>query len=61
MADGPNGVVAPVHQRAMPVLLTTQDETETWLTEPWENAKALQRPLPDDSLMMVDRPKKVAQ
>ncbi len=48
-----NGVVAPIHQKAMPVILRNQDEVETWLTAPWEEAKALQRPLPDDELVML--------
>lgn len=52
----PNGIVAPIHQKAMPVILTTQDDVETWLTAPWEEAKALQRPCPDDQLVIVEPP-----
>src|SRR4029450_5640646 len=48
-----NGVVAPVHRKAMPVLLTTADEQAAWLTAPLEDALKLQRPLRDDALRMV--------
>ena len=30
----PNAVVAPIHPKAMPVILTTGDEVEPWLTAP---------------------------
>lgn len=49
----PNGIVAPIHPKAMPVLLTDKDEIEMWLTAEWSEAKALQRPLPDDQLTLV--------
>ena len=52
----PNGIVAPVHQKAMPVILTEQEEVETWLTASWEEAGALQRPLPDTDLKNVTPP-----
>lgn len=49
----PNEIVKPVHPKAMPVLLTEEDEVERWLTEPWETAKTLQRPLPKDRLILL--------
>lgn len=52
----PNAVVKPIHPKAMPVILTEPDEIETWLTAPWDEARALQRPLPDNMLTIVDPP-----
>ncbi|WP_311044744.1 SOS response-associated peptidase family protein [Rhizobium sp. NLR12b] len=49
----PNGVVEPVHQKAMPVILANSDEVETWLTAPWDEARQLQRPLRDDQLILM--------
>jgi putative SOS response-associated peptidase YedK len=49
----PNTVVKPIHPKAMPVVLTSKDEVEAWLTAPWEEAKSLQRPLPDGMLQVV--------
>jgi putative SOS response-associated peptidase YedK len=37
----------------MPVILTTHEEYETWLTAPIEDAMKLQRPLPDGALKIV--------
>ena len=39
----------------MPVILTTEEECETWMRAPWDEAKALQRPLPDEALRIVER------
>lgn len=52
----PNAVVAPVHPKAMPVILTTPDEIETWMTADWPQAGALQRPLADDALILLENP-----
>ena len=49
----PNAVVAPVHEKAMPVLLLNEDDRETWLNAPMNAALALQRPAPDGTLKVV--------
>ena len=53
-----NAVVAPIHPKAMPVILTQPDEWEAWLSAPVDEAMALQRPLPDDALAIVARGEK---
>jgi putative SOS response-associated peptidase YedK len=48
-----NAIVAPIHSKAMPVILTTPEEVDLWLAADAPKALELQRPLPDDALMIV--------
>jgi putative SOS response-associated peptidase YedK len=51
----PNAEVGAVHPKAMPVILTTPDEVETWMAAPPDEALKLQRPLADGTLRIVAR------
>ena len=54
MTTEPSMPVATVHRKATAAILMTQDEVETRLNAPWQDAKALQRPLPDNMLQIVE-------
>ncbi len=50
-----NAEVEKIHPKAMPVILTTEEERDTWMTAPTEIVLRLQRPLPDGTLQIVAR------
>lgn len=49
-----NAEVRAHHDKAMPVILTTEAERDLWMSDaPWPEIAHLQRPLPDGSLRIV--------
>jgi putative SOS response-associated peptidase YedK len=52
LTTDPNGLVGPIHPKAMPVILFPE-QFATWLDAPTDDALALQRPCPDDALRIV--------
>jgi putative SOS response-associated peptidase YedK len=61
MTTEPNGIVEPIHEKAMPVMLMTPADVEQWLQgRSVEDALELQKPAPDDAVVMLPPEKKAA-
>jgi putative SOS response-associated peptidase YedK len=53
LTTSPNAEVMAVRPKKMPVIPTSPDDWQTWLTAPWGDAAKMQRALPDGSLRQV--------
>ena len=48
-----NSAVKPVHAKAMPVLLLTGADVETWLAAPTDEALKRQKPAREDAVVVL--------
>jgi len=61
MTTEPNAVVEPIHQKAMPVMLMTPEDVEQWLRgHTVDDALKMQKPAPDDAIVIRPPEKKAA-
>ena len=61
MTTEPNGIVRPIHGDAMPVMLMTPEDVDRWLNSgSVEEALAMQKPAPDDAIVILPSEKKAA-
>jgi putative SOS response-associated peptidase YedK len=58
LTTDPNDDVQPIHSKAMPVILTTEDEMDAWMNAPIDDALELQRPREPGMLKIVARGEK---
>ena len=55
----PNAIAAPIHAKAVPVILTSPAEVDRWLEAETADARfGAERPLPDDALRIVAKGEK---
>jgi putative SOS response-associated peptidase YedK len=48
----PNAVVAPIHPKAMPVILH-DDDHDRWLSDPWDDLTGVVSPYPSQLMRLV--------
>lgn len=58
LTTAPNGVVEPIHNKAMPVILMTPDDVDRWLTGTLEEALELQKPAEDGAIELMPAEKR---